>query len=77
MGPMFGFVAGCLVFTTGLFAASGIVNGFVFSLFALFNVVAPSWACKPLIRAALVGALGRNQHAWSAQDARVLERARC
>src|SRR5687768_13574671 len=43
LGPMFGFIAGCLVLTTGLFAASGILNGFVQSLFALFNVAAPSW----------------------------------
>jgi len=56
LGPMAGFVAGCLVFTTGLFAASGIVNGFVQSLFALFNAVAPGWVAKPLILI-LVGGL--------------------
>ncbi len=49
MGPMFGFVAGCLVFTTGLFAASGILNGFVLSLLALFNLTAPAWVTKGLI----------------------------
>jgi amino acid transporter len=49
LGPMFGFVAGCLVFTTGLFAASGILNGFVQSLFALFNLAAPAWVAKGLI----------------------------
>ncbi|HVF18412.1 MAG TPA: amino acid permease, partial [Steroidobacteraceae bacterium] len=54
LGPMFGFVAGCLVFTTGLFAASGILNGFVQSLFALLNVAAPTWVTKVLITALVV-----------------------
>jgi basic amino acid/polyamine antiporter, APA family len=72
MGPMFGFVAGCLVFTTGLFAASGILNGFVHSLFALFDVVAPAWASKPLI-AALVAALVAINMRGVRKGARVLE----
>jgi APA family basic amino acid/polyamine antiporter len=72
MGSMFGFVAGCLVFTTGLFAASGILNGFVHSLFALFDVVAPAWASKPLI-AALVGALVAINMRGVRKGARVLE----
>ena len=72
MGPMFGFVAGCLVLTTGLFAASGILNGFVQSLFALFNVVAPAWIAKVLI-AALVGALVVINMRGVRNGARVLE----
>jgi APA family basic amino acid/polyamine antiporter len=72
MGPMFGFVAGCLVLTTGLFAASGILNGFVQSLFALFNVVAPVWVSKVLI-AALVGALVAINMRGVRSGARVLE----
>jgi APA family basic amino acid/polyamine antiporter len=38
MGPMFGFIAGCLVVTTGMFAGAAIFNGFVRSLLALFAV---------------------------------------
>jgi amino acid transporter len=72
LGPMFGFVAGCLVLTTGLFAASGILNGFVQSLFALFNVTAPAWAAKVLI-AALVGALVFINMRGVRNGARVLE----
>jgi amino acid transporter len=72
MGPMFGFVAGCLVLTTGLFAASGILNGFVQSLFALFSVVAPVWVSKLLI-AALVGALIGINMRGVRNGARVLE----
>jgi basic amino acid/polyamine antiporter, APA family len=72
MGPMFGFVAGCLVLTTGLFAASGILNGFVQSLFALFNVVAPVWVSKLLI-VALVGALVSINMRGVRSGARVLE----
>ena len=49
MGPMWGFLAGCLVFTTGLFAAAGIVNGFVQSLFALFDIQAQVFIAKALI----------------------------
>ena len=49
MGPMFGFVAGCLVFTTGMFAASAIYNGFVRSVLALFNLTAPVWVSKAMI----------------------------
>lgn len=72
MGPMFGFVAGCLVLTTGLFAASGILNGFVQSLFALFNVAAPVWVSKLLI-VALVGALVAINMRGVRNGARVLE----
>ena len=49
MGPMLGFIAGCLVFTTGLFAASAVFTGFVRSLLTLF-VTAPSpWVVNVLI----------------------------
>ncbi len=72
MGPMFGFFAGCLVLTTGLFAASGILNGFVQSLFALFNVAAPPWVAKVLI-AVLVGALVAINMRGVRNGARLLE----
>src|SRR5688500_11114930 len=49
MGPMFGFVAGCLVLTTGMFAASAIFTGFVGSLLALFNAKPPVWVAKAII----------------------------
>jgi amino acid transporter len=49
MGPMLGFVAGCLVFTTGTFAAAAIFSGFVRSLLALVNADAPAWVEKGLI----------------------------
>lgn len=60
LGPLFGFVAGCLVFTTGLFAASGILNGFVHSLFALFSVAAPVWVAKGLILLLVVALVAIN-----------------
>ncbi len=72
MGPMAGFVAGCLVLTTGLFAASGILNGFAQSLFALFNVAAPPWVAKLLI-VVLVGALVAINMRGVRNGARVLE----
>jgi amino acid transporter len=72
MGPMFGFVAGCLVFTTGLFAASGILNGFAQSAFALFNVTAPTWVSKGFILA-LVAALVLINMRGVRKGARVLE----
>src|SRR5688572_10082163 len=72
MGPMFGFIAGCLVLTTGLFAASGILNGFVQSLFALFNVVAPSWVAKVLIVMLVAALVGINMRGVRS-GARVLE----
>ena len=72
MGPLFGFVAGCLVLTTGLFAASGIVNGFVHSLLALVGMPAPAWAIKVLI-VAVVGALVAINLRGVRFGARVLE----
>lgn len=72
LGPMFGFIAGCLVVTTGLFAASGILNGFVQSLLALFNVVAPVWASKTLV-VALVATLVSINMRGVRNGARVLE----
>jgi basic amino acid/polyamine antiporter, APA family len=72
MGPMFGFIAGCLVLTTGLFAASGILNGFVQSLFALFNVAAPSWVAKILIAMLVAALVGINMRGVRS-GARVLE----
>lgn len=72
MGPLFGFVAGCLVITTGLFAASGILNGLVQSLLALFNVAAPRWAAKLLI-VGLVAALMAINMRGVRNGARMLE----
>jgi basic amino acid/polyamine antiporter, APA family len=69
---MFGFIAGCLVLTTGLFAASGILNGFVQSLFALFNVAAPPWVAKILIAALVAALVGINMRGVRS-GARVLE----
>src|SRR4051794_18638379 len=72
MGPMLGFVAGCLVFTTGLFAASGILNGFAQSAFALFNITAPLWVSKGLI-VVLVATLVLINMRGVRKGARVLE----
>lgn len=72
MGPMFGFVAGCLVFTTGLFAASGILNGFVLSLFALLKIAPPTWITKLLISVLVVALVTINMRGVR-NGARVLE----
>jgi amino acid transporter len=72
MGPFFGFVAGCLVFTTGMFAASAIFNGFVRSLFALVDVSPPVWVSKILI-VVIVGALVAINVRGVRNSARVLE----
>lgn len=72
LGPMSGFVAGCLVFTTGLFAASGILNGFVQSLFALFNLAAPAWVAKGLILVLVATLVAINMRGVRS-GARVLE----
>jgi basic amino acid/polyamine antiporter, APA family len=45
LGPMFGFVAGCLVFTTGWFAAAAVVTAFVRSILALTSGT-PMWVTK-------------------------------
>jgi amino acid transporter len=49
MGPMLGFVAGCLVFTTGLFAASAVFTGFVRSFLTLFMTTPSPWVVNLLI----------------------------
>lgn len=72
MGPMLGFVAGCLVFTTGLFAASGIVNGFVRTLEALFNAKPPLWIAKTSV-VALVAVLVAINMRGVRKGARALE----
>lgn len=72
MGPMFGFLAGCLVFTTGLFAASGILNGIVQSLLALFKYSPSTWVAKLLV-VALVTALVAINLRGVRTGARVLE----
>jgi APA family basic amino acid/polyamine antiporter len=45
LGPMAGFVAGCLVFTTGWFAAAAVVTAFVRSILALTSGT-PMWVTK-------------------------------
>ncbi|HEY6641145.1 APC family permease [Povalibacter sp.] len=72
MGPFFGFVAGCLVFTTGLFAASAIFTGFVRSLLALFNASPPVWVSKVLIIAVVASLVAINMRGVR-NSARVLE----
>jgi amino acid transporter len=72
LGSLAGFVAGCLVFTTGMFAASAIFNGFVGSVLALFNVDAPVWVTKLMI-VALVAALVAINTRGVRNSARVLE----
>ena len=72
IGPMFGFMAGCLVFTTGLFAASGIVNGFVRTLEALFNARPPLWMAKGAV-VALVALLVTINMRGVRKGARALE----
>lgn len=49
LGPLAGFIAGCLVFTTGMFAASAVFTGFVRSLLALFNATPAGWVTNLLI----------------------------
>lgn len=49
MGPLFGFIAGCLIFTTGMFAASAVFNGVARSLIALFTPQAYPWLVRALI----------------------------
>lgn len=49
MGPMLGFVAGCLVFTTGMFAASAVFTGFARSVLALFTNEPAQWLVNVII----------------------------
>lgn len=49
LGPMAGFVAGCLVLTTGMFAASAVFTGFVRSLLAFFDATPSTWITNLLI----------------------------
>lgn len=60
MGPMFGFIAGCLVVTTGMFAASAIFNGFTRSLLALFNIEPTRMLTSVLICVAVVSLAAIN-----------------
>ena len=48
LGPMTGFVAGCLVFTTGWFAAAAVITAVVRSLLALTSG-APAWVTQVLM----------------------------
>jgi basic amino acid/polyamine antiporter, APA family len=49
LGPMAGFVAGCLVFTTGWFAAAAAITAVVRSLLALTSGGAPAWVTQALM----------------------------
>jgi basic amino acid/polyamine antiporter, APA family len=49
LGPMAGFVAGCLVFTTGWFAAAAAITAVVRSLLALTSGGAPAWVTQVLM----------------------------
>ena len=59
-GPFLGFVAGCLVFTTGLFAASAVFTGFIGSLLALLNASPPRWVTNVLIVLVVAALVGLN-----------------
>ncbi len=48
LGPMIGFVAGCLVFTTGWFAAAAVITAVVRSLLALTSGT-PAWLTQVLM----------------------------
>lgn len=72
MGPMPGFVAGSLVFTTGLFAASAVVNGFVRSLLTLFIATPDVWLIDALMVAFVAALVALNMRGVRA-GARVLE----
>ncbi|HEX2493535.1 MAG TPA: APC family permease, partial [Steroidobacter sp.] len=72
LGPMLGFVAGCLVFTTGLFAGAAIFTGFARSLLALLHVNPSAWAVRLLIVAAVAALVGVNMRGVRS-GARVLE----
>lgn len=72
LGPLFGFVAGCLVVTTGMFSASAIFNGFIRSLLALFNVEPTRGLTAGLICIAVVTLAAINMRGVRA-GARMLE----
>jgi amino acid transporter len=72
MGPMLGFVAGCLVFTTGLFAASAVFTGFVRSLLALFTATPTPLVTDSLIIVVVAGLVALNMRGVRT-GARVLE----
>jgi amino acid transporter len=72
MGPMLGFVAGCLVFTTGLFAASAVFTGFVRSLLTLFMTAPAPWVVNVLIVLLVAGLVAINMRGVRT-GARVLE----
>ena len=72
MGPMLGFVAGCLVFTTGMFAASAVFNGFARSLLALFTTQPSQWMINALILTAVAALVTLNMRGVRT-GARVLE----
>jgi basic amino acid/polyamine antiporter, APA family len=72
MGPMLGFVAGCLVFTTGLFAASAVFTGFARSLLALFTQTPEPWMVRLIIVSAVAALVALNMRGVRT-GARVLE----
>lgn len=72
MGPLFGFIAGCLIFTTGMFAASAVFNGAARSLIALFTSGSHPWLARALIVIFVTVLVGLNMHGVRS-SARVLE----
>lgn len=71
LGPMIGFVAGCLVFSTGVSAAAGVSSLIVRSLLALFPVT-PPWLTQVLI-VAMVALLVAINIRGIRNSARVIE----
>lgn len=59
LGPLWGFVAGCLVFATGTSASAGVSSGLARSVLALFPGT-PSWATDVLILLIVTGLVVMN-----------------
>jgi amino acid transporter len=72
LGPMLGFVAGCLIFTTGMFAASAVFSGFIRSLLALFTAAPDPWLTRALILIVVAALVSLNMRGVRT-GARVLE----
>jgi APA family basic amino acid/polyamine antiporter len=71
LGPMSGFVAGCLVFTTGWFAAAAVITAIVRSILALTSG-APGWV-TPVLMVSVVAILVTLNMRGVRTGARLLE----
>jgi APA family basic amino acid/polyamine antiporter len=71
LGPMIGFVAGCLVFTTGWFAAAAVITAIVRSMLALTSG-APGWV-TPVLMVSVVAILVTLNMRGVRTGARLLE----